>query len=252
VVAGTGSFKAGHCKSSDAGPGNFSHVSIASNTTTEVTAADLDTAGQHVGAELKATVAGSAIAVGATAVSGTGSIFNSEAGSEMLASGEGKLKYTGVAETLLGCQVKGPPGGPGVIDTKQLAAATARVGNKVKVSPQVGTPLAEFKLIGWPGVANTYKVVGCCGRSRWRDSKHRLQDGHRLMTLRLQSSGTSRRNRQHDDNQRPRERGHHLHTAECHNIVSWQRSAGPVLARGHRIPPLPIPCRSSHRRSVRE
>jgi len=159
VAPGTGTFKAAHCKSADAGTGNFNHVSIANGTTTEVLASDLNTAGEHVGAELKATVAGSSVALHANEVSGSGSMANSESIGEMIASGEGVLKFSGVTETFLGCTVVGIPGGPGVVETKQLFATTQGVGDKVKVTPKTGTILAEFELTSCV-VASTYKVVG--------------------------------------------------------------------------------------------
>jgi len=159
VSAGTGTFKAGHCKPSDAGTGNFSHVSITNGTATEITGSDLNTGGEHTGARLKATVAGSAIELLAREVSGSGTMSNSVSGSEMVASGEGKIVYSNVTENLLGCKVVGIPGGEEIVETKQLSATTKGVGKKLKFTPTEGNIFAEFKLEGCV-VANTYKVIG--------------------------------------------------------------------------------------------
>ncbi|HSS33973.1 MAG TPA: hypothetical protein VLL27_11905, partial [Solirubrobacterales bacterium] len=157
---GTGTFKAGHCKPSDAGAGNFSHVAYGLGTTTELLATDANTAGEHTGAVLKSTVSGSAVELVAKEVSGAGTTANSEVGGEMVASGEGPLKYSGVSEKLLGCKVTGKPGGAGVVETKQLFASTAGVGDKLKFTPKEGTVFAEFELTECAVGPTTVKVVG--------------------------------------------------------------------------------------------
>ncbi|HSS34361.1 MAG TPA: hypothetical protein VLL27_13880, partial [Solirubrobacterales bacterium] len=160
VTAGTGTFKAGHCKPGDAGTGNFSHVSIANGTSTEITGSDLNTAGEHTGAILKSTVSGSAVELVAKEISGTGTMSNSLNGAEMVASGEGAIKYSGVTEKLLGCKVTGKPGGAGVVETKQLFATTKEVGDKLKFTPKEGTVFAEFELTECAVGPTTVKVVG--------------------------------------------------------------------------------------------
>lgn len=154
-------FKASHCKPEDAVLFNaeYKHFAIPNGTVTETVSYDLNTAEEHTGAKLKATVAGSAIELVAASVSGSGTSSNSESGGEMIASGEGKITYSGVTEKLLACKVVGLPGGEGVVETKQLAASTKGVGDKIKFTPKEGTIFAEFKLEGC-AVANTYKVVG--------------------------------------------------------------------------------------------
>jgi len=159
-TGGGGSFIAGHCKPSDAGSGNFSHVEIANGTTTEVIISDLNTAGAHTGAVFKDTIAGSSIELTASAVSGSGTMSNTLENGEMIASGEGTLTYSGVVEDSLGCTVVGIPGGAGVIETKTLVATTKGQGDKIKVSPKVGIVLAEFELRNCPIGPITTKVVG--------------------------------------------------------------------------------------------
>lgn len=155
-----GTFKAAHCKPSDAGSGNFSHVAIANGTTTEITISDLNTAGEHTGAILKDTIAGSAVELTAKEVSGSGTMSNGTEAGEMFASGEGVLVYSGVTEDLLGCEVIGIPGGPGVIETKTLIATTKGLGDKLKVSPKAGIVLAEFELKNCIFGTVLTKVVG--------------------------------------------------------------------------------------------
>ena len=158
---GAKTWKDKHCKEEGVGAnGAFKHVLITNNTKTEIIGDDLNTAGEHTGAILKSTVAGSAIELVATSVSGSGSMTNTESGGEMIASGEGKLKYSGVTEKLLGCKVTGLPGGAGVVETKQLFASTAGVGDGLKFSPKEGTVFAEFELTGCIVGPITIKVVG--------------------------------------------------------------------------------------------
>jgi hypothetical protein len=183
-------FSASHCKPADAVLFNaeFKHFAVPNGTLTENISFDFNTSEEHTGAKLKATVAGSAIELVAAEVSGSGTSSNSESGGEMIASGEGKLTYSGVTEKLLGCKVVGIPGGAGVVETKQLALSTAGVGDKVKVSPKEGTVFAEFKLEGC-AVANTYKVVGSVlvvPNGCTLDSVHNTVTGEK--TLRLQSA----------------------------------------------------------------
>jgi hypothetical protein len=160
-VGGTsGGFKAAHCKPSDAGAGAFAHVAIKAGEVTAITGSDLSTAGTHTGAILKSTVAGSAIELAAKEVSGSGSMSNSESGGEMVASGTGKIKYSGVTENLLGCKVTGKPGGAGIVETKELAASTAGVGAGLKFSPKEGTLFAEFELTECIIGPITIKVFG--------------------------------------------------------------------------------------------
>ncbi|MGV1049128.1 MAG: hypothetical protein ACOYD4_11460 [Solirubrobacterales bacterium] len=165
VAAGTGTFKGAHCKPSDAGTGagaNWSHVSIANGTTTEIIGSDLATNGTtHTGAILKSTVAGSAIELVAKEVSGSGTMSNSQPGTEMIASGEGVIKYSGVTENLLGCKVTGKPGGAGTVETKKLAASTAGVGMGLNFTPaEAGSPFAEFELTECIIGPLTIKVFG--------------------------------------------------------------------------------------------
>jgi hypothetical protein len=161
VTPGPGFSKA-HCKAADAVASNatFVHAAIAPGTGTEISGSDLNTEGKHTGAVLKATVAGTAIELKATEVSGTGSMVNKEEAGEMFAHGEGVIVYKGVTEAKAGCKVVGVPGGAGVVETKPLTAATKGLAaNRLKFTPKEGTLFAEFKLEGCV-VANTYKVVG--------------------------------------------------------------------------------------------
>jgi hypothetical protein len=153
-------FSKAHCKNEDkvSTNANYEHVSFGPKTTTEIIGSDTNTKEEHTGAILKATVAGSAIELVAGEVSGSGSMENSEI-AEMIASGEGKIKYSKVTEKKLGCKVVGLPGGAEVVETKQLAASTAGVGEGLKFTPKEGTTFAEFELKECV-VANTYKVIG--------------------------------------------------------------------------------------------
>ncbi|MGV1048664.1 MAG: hypothetical protein ACOYD4_09110 [Solirubrobacterales bacterium] len=190
---GTAGFSKAHCKPADAVATNakYEHFPIANGTKTEVAVSDLNTGGEHTGAIVKFTVAGSAIELIAKEVSGSGTMSNSEVGGEMIASGEGSLKYSGVTESLMGCKVTGKPGGAKVVETKQLAATTAGVGDKLKVTPNGATPFAEFELTECAIGPITIKVF---------DSAFGVPDGatvntvHNTMTaektLRLQNATT--------------------------------------------------------------
>lgn len=143
----------------------YEHVSFKPNTVTKITGSDLNTAGEHTGAILKSTVAGSAIELVATEVSGSGTMSNKEeknakGETEMIASGEGSLKYSGVTEKLLGCKVTGIPGGAGVVETKPLLATTKEQGDGLRFTPKEGTLFAEFELTGCIVGPITIKVVG--------------------------------------------------------------------------------------------
>lgn len=159
----TAGFLFSHCKGADAvsTEARYEHVSIPSNTTTEFIASDRNTIfGEHTGAVLRSTVAGSGIELVALEVNGSGTMKNSEELGTMVASGEGKIAYSGVTEKLLGCKVTGKPGGAGTVETKQLFASTQGVGDKLKFTPKEGTVFAEFELTECAVGPTTVRVVG--------------------------------------------------------------------------------------------
>ena len=159
-AASTKDFTEEHCKTKSGGAGNFGHVAIEAGKTTEIIGSDKNLAGERTGAILKSTVAGSAIELVASEVNGTGTMSNSLSGSEMVASGEGKITYSGVTEKLLGCKVTGLPGGVGTVQTKQLAASTQGLAKKLKFTPKEGTVFAEFELTECIVGPVTIKVIG--------------------------------------------------------------------------------------------
>lgn len=144
-----GSFKAAHCKTADAGSGEYSHVAIKNGSTTEVAVSDLNTEGAHTGAIYKSAIAGVLFEATANTVSGAGTLTNSEErGGEMVASGELVIKYSEVTDSMHNCVISGLPGGIGTVETKPLVVTTKGQGDKLQLAPKEGTVFAEIEIVG--------------------------------------------------------------------------------------------------------
>jgi len=161
AVEGGAGFSKAHCKTADAvaSGAKYEHVAIANGTTTELTGTNELTPGEGVkNSSLKTTVAGTAIELVATGVSGTGTMSNSLVGEEHIASGATNtsattgITYTGVTVTAPGggvCTAEESSGvNPGMISTKPLKASTAGQGMGLKFEPASGTQFAEFFISG--------------------------------------------------------------------------------------------------------
>jgi len=140
----------------------YEHVGWAGTGNTELQGSNEKTPGEgNENTVLKATIAGFATTLQATGVEGTNSptMMNNLSGEEHQATGEGKIKYTGVTVTNpAGCSVAG-----GTVTTFQLKATTAGQGMALKFEPAEGTTFAEFEITGATcpeGVKGVKKVVG--------------------------------------------------------------------------------------------
>jgi hypothetical protein len=140
-----GGFTKAHCKSGDAGSGNFSHVTIPPNTKTEVIASNEATGGELVPSQLMMGF-GDTVTGRAAKVSGSGWLENSlDAGGEHYLHGEIALTYSEVTETELECEVAedGEKGEKGVVRTTNLEFTTKGQGDHVKILPKEGTTFAS-------------------------------------------------------------------------------------------------------------
>lgn len=153
VTAGTGHFKASHCKASDAGTGagaNWDHVAIAESTKTEFELANTTTVGGRQSFIVKTSPMGMTIALTAQQVNGTGILENLKdaATGEHYLSGIVSLTLSEV--TTEKCEVFSNNGGKlgelGVIKFESLALTSKGQGDAVKLSPVEGAAIAKFWL----------------------------------------------------------------------------------------------------------
>jgi hypothetical protein len=172
-------FKTEHCKASDGAGSAFGHVAIAQDTTTELEVTNAKTNAETNGAvpmTLHATISGVELAIEASTVSGTGSMFNRKNATtgEHFIEGEGTLTFTGVKVEKpagKGCKVYTdvPPntkGEEGVVHTTVITATSAGQGDDLKFTPKVGDLLATFIIDGCEGSEiikafnKTYEIKG--------------------------------------------------------------------------------------------
>jgi hypothetical protein len=151
-VEGTGGGLNSTCETATGG--NFKHVAIPANTTTELS-------GKNNGVTfLKGTTGGLELKLEAKKLSGTGTMTNSEVSGEMLTSGTGVITYEEVAVVApagKGCEVEGKK-----VVTNSLKASTAGLTKELKFSPASGTVFAAFVVKGCSVAAfnREYKAEG--------------------------------------------------------------------------------------------
>jgi hypothetical protein len=175
-----GGFTKAHCKASDAGSGNFSHVAINQDTTTHITATNEKTNAETNGStpqKLKATVNGITVELSATGIHGEGGLTNKiePTGEHYVHGHEVKLVYTGVTVALptgKGCKVYTDPGGgamgpEGTVATEPLTVTSTGQGDSLKLEPEnVGKVFAKFWITeckgseALEGLNKTYEVTG--------------------------------------------------------------------------------------------
>ena len=168
VAAGTGTFTKAHCKPGDAGKGDFSHVTVAENETTELVGSNEKTNAATNGAEktiLHANVVGLETEIVAATVHGTGSATNlKDPTGEHFVEGTGVINYTG-AELLkpqpTKCKLEKTE-----YSTKELRATTTGQGDFLKFEPKEGETFIEFNVISNApetcpaSIIGNYKVTG--------------------------------------------------------------------------------------------
>lgn len=186
VGTNLGKFTKAHCKPGDAGTGNFEHVGIAANTTTEITGTNdktnADTSGPTE-ARLKAIIGGVETELVATTVHGTGTMTNAIETAEQpnpgehYAHGTGTITYTGVTVAKpagKGCKVftdtlpGKTKGAEGVVDTRPLIATTTGEGDFVKFEGEekdaLGNPIFASFFVECttkvPALEGTWDVIG--------------------------------------------------------------------------------------------
>jgi hypothetical protein len=163
-----GTFTREHCAAADAGSGNYSHVAVAQNTTTEVIATNQKTNSETTAStpvKLKATIAGVTLELQATGWEGSGWIENKkdENGEHYVEDG-GTVTFSGVIVTIptgKGCKVwkdeEGVKGAEGVIKTNPLRVTSTEQGEDLKFEGVEGGLFATFFL------ECTTKVPACEG-----------------------------------------------------------------------------------------
>lgn len=159
-------FSNDHCTaSSEEGP--YSHVAVANNTTTEITAAAAGIT------KFKFTLGGIFTELQASSMFVSGWMENREDGGEMHAFGEGTATFLNATVTQpagKGCKVSTDNGGvageEGVVHTNAIAATTKGQGDAVKFEPAEGEVFVSFIISGCKGSAaletlnKTYTVTG--------------------------------------------------------------------------------------------
>jgi len=169
---GSGTFKAAHCKPSDAGGTGFTHVEVAENTTTEVSITSEKTNAGTTAATptiFKAVVGGVELKLESTEVHGTGTMENKKdpTTGEHYIEGIANITYTNVkdvgpsaCEVYTDVGVGEPDGEKGVVHA-EVVMTTKGQGDSIKFTP-VGANFAQFNLRNCKnaGINNTYKVIG--------------------------------------------------------------------------------------------
>jgi len=153
-------FSDAHCTVEATGSGGYKHVEIPNGETQEFVVANANTAKGTTAPTptlLASTVAGVAVEVECTKVTGEGSLTNSEKGT----SGTGTVNYSGCAVTKpagKGCVVT-----EGGFKTALLAVTTEGLGaNEVQLGPKSGTEFTTVPISGcsMSGLNQKYAVSG--------------------------------------------------------------------------------------------
>lgn len=173
VASGTGDFTKAHCTDADTGVGDFDHVEIAQDKTTEVeiTSDKTDSETKEcTNSVFKSTIGGIGTTLTTCDVHGTGWMENKVEGKEHYSVSHVTLTFTEVDVNHAGCNVwthteNAPPnemGEKGVVHTKPLRVTTKGQGDSVKIEPTEGTVIARFWLTECNTAAfnGTYTVSG--------------------------------------------------------------------------------------------
>jgi hypothetical protein len=157
-----GTFTKPHCAPGDAGSGEYSHLAVGQDTTTEVKGTTINTAGEHVTSKLKATIAGVNLEVQSTLAH----IENGTATNKLdLSTGEHYIEGTSIltftepkitAPAGKGCVVQGPD------ITAHVLLSTKGQGDSVNSTPATGETFTEFNVEGCSIAAlnGAYSVTG--------------------------------------------------------------------------------------------
>ncbi len=154
-------FAKAHCTAADAVGGEYEHVSIPENTTTDVVGTASTTEGGKEVTKLKSVIAGVTLELQAKGLDLEGTLTNHKAESgEHYIHGEGKIIYTEVSLTAPakgGCKLKGEK-----VETKQVTATSAGQGDTISFTPASGEVFTEFEIEGCTlmGLNGVYKVTG--------------------------------------------------------------------------------------------
>jgi hypothetical protein len=154
-------FSKAHCAPADAVGGEYEHVAIPENTTTDVVGTAGTTEGVKEVTKLKSAIAGVLVELQAKGLDLEGTLTNHKTESgEHYVHGEGKIVYTEVSLTapaVKGCKLKGEK-----VETKQVTATSAGQGDAIRFSPVSGSVFTEFEIEGcFPTALNgLYKVTG--------------------------------------------------------------------------------------------
>lgn len=170
-----GGFKKAHCKPGDAGSGNFSHVAVPENTTTDISLTNANTSfgtTESTKAILRTSVA-SLVVLETTIpeLQSTGTAQNKKdpTTGEHYFEGEVNMTLTNVTDSeAFECQVwedpvSGETGKQGVIHLSAKLSSKGQ-GDRVKFTPANGTDFGHYELANCkgeqPGPDGTYKLVG--------------------------------------------------------------------------------------------
>jgi hypothetical protein len=161
VTPPTGGFTRAHCAKADIGPGGFTHVAVAENTTTEVRGTTINTEGGHIVSKLKATIAGVPVEIQSTlAHIVNGTVTNKlDPTKEHFIEGTSEITFTEPVVTApagKGCKIKQ------VDITAKVKLTSTGQGDSINSTPDEGETFAEFDVEGCTVVAlnGNYKVTG--------------------------------------------------------------------------------------------
>ncbi len=160
-----GGFTKAHCKASDAGSGEYSHVAIAEGTTTELKGTNANSGSETAETpivKLKNKISGFDYELQVEVAQGEGWATNAKdpVTGEHYVHGTATVSFTGATVTLpanKGCKVK-----EGKIETKPLLATTKGQGDFLKFEPAEGSVMAVYTVEGCSAaiVNGTWEVTG--------------------------------------------------------------------------------------------
>lgn len=165
-----GSFTKAHCKGGDAGSGNFSHVAVAQDTSTEVEVSNETTGGARTPLKMKSTIGGVAVTLQAATINQkVASIENKvSASGEHYVRGVDMIAVSEVTVSVPGCKTfsegnggtGGGKSGVGTIVLNLLEGTTQGQGHAMKFTPAEGEVLASFVLESCGAFNGSYVVTG--------------------------------------------------------------------------------------------
>jgi hypothetical protein len=142
-------FSKEHCKEADTSPtGEYRHVEIPNDKTTELTGSNEETSGTTRPTKLHSVISGIEVELESPTVTGTGWMTNAfdAVAEEHYAHGEGTIEYKEVVVKKpagKGCKVK-----TGVVKTNKLKATTKGAAMGLKFEPAEGGVFATFEVEG--------------------------------------------------------------------------------------------------------